>query len=158
MIYLAGYYGVFALEELPACLGLLLGRVSCLMCARPLLPMLPPKPYLELSVWQGECLTIPLYNAIVSQLRALSSVGERFVHTQEATGSKPVAPTRARLGVRRLATVAGHREMNSDGGTPDEQVVSCARPKLAAYLRRAVCDERSPHGSEGVVGNVPGFG
>ena len=51
-------------------------------------------------------------------------MGERLLHTQEATGSTPVAPTRAKSGVRRLTTVVGHREMNSDGGAPDEQVVT----------------------------------
>src|SRR5690349_17193366 len=43
---------------------------------------------------QKQCLTFPFSNAIVTSViaRALSSVGERFVHTEEATGSSPVAP------------------------------------------------------------------
>ncbi len=42
-----------------------------------------------------KCLTIVAGHAIVavSPTRALSSVGERFVHTEEVTGSIPVAPT-----------------------------------------------------------------
>ncbi len=43
-----------------------------------------------------KCLTFHCPDAIValvnSTARALSSVGERFVHTEEATGSSPVAP------------------------------------------------------------------
>ena len=42
-----------------------------------------------------KCLTFHKAGAIValSATRALSSVGERFVHTEEVTGSNPVAPT-----------------------------------------------------------------
>ena len=43
-----------------------------------------------------KCLTFHCPDAIValvnSTARALSSVGERFVHTEEVTGSSPVAP------------------------------------------------------------------
>ena len=46
-----------------------------------------------------KCLTFHCPDAIValvnSKARALSSVGERFVHTEEATGSSPVAPIHA---------------------------------------------------------------
>ena len=67
VIYLAGCYGVFALEDLLSLLGTP-ARESLLPVypRRYLLQMLPLKPYLQLSVWQGECLTIPLSHAIVA--------------------------------------------------------------------------------------------
>src|SRR5207253_10546024 len=42
-----------------ACLGLLLGRVSCLMYAHPLPHMLPPKSYLQMSAPETLRLTAP---------------------------------------------------------------------------------------------------
>src|SRR5260370_31708989 len=48
-----------------ACLGLLLGRVSCLLCASPLLQMLPPKPYLQLSGRSTASLTMLFWCADV---------------------------------------------------------------------------------------------
>src|SRR5260370_9888836 len=40
-----------------ACLALLLERVSCLPSRRPLLPMLPPNPYLQMSAFRTVFLT-----------------------------------------------------------------------------------------------------
>jgi hypothetical protein len=60
VLSVAGCYGVFALKNYWACLALQPGKASYLMCRDPLPHLLPPNPYLQMSVILGTCLHLVL--------------------------------------------------------------------------------------------------
>src|SRR6266849_1463476 len=59
------------------CLALLLGRVSCLMCASPLPQMLPPKTYRQMSVFSPSAAASVISTCSVSCFRASSHDASR---------------------------------------------------------------------------------
>jgi hypothetical protein len=75
--------------------------------------------------------------------RAISSAGERLVHTEEATGSIPVSPTRIPAGQRVFLTSASSMQDRLSGSHP-VMILCEATCRLVFGLMRPLA-RRSPH-------------
>ena len=81
--------------------------------------------------------------------RAISSGGERFVHTEEVTGSIPVSPTQVRGPVRDLRTGPSSPVQQQSTATPGRGTRSRTPPPACRVVQQVEADAPVSQGADG---------